>query len=77
MSQLGTKDLKTILNEEGEKAVRNLSEKAIQKLKRSRGEVNIEQLGSGDMPIGLSPLQLQRLVQRSKKKLVLKEKRLD
>lgn len=61
LSQLGTKDLNTILNEEGEKAVRNLSEKAINKLKRAKGDVSSVQKGSGTMPLGFSPLQLQRL----------------
>lgn len=75
LSQLGSKDLKTILNEEGEKTVRNLSEKAIRKLRRARGETSTEQLGSGEMPIGLSPLQLQRLVGQPKSQIALKRKK--
>lgn len=47
LSQLGKKDLKTILSEESEKAVKNLSEKAINQIKRGRGEVPETQLGSG------------------------------
>lgn len=67
LSQLGKKNLKTILSEEGEKAVRNLSDRAIQKLKRAQGQIPSDQTGSGIMPIGLTPFalpptQLKRLV---------------
>lgn len=65
LSQLGKKDLKTILNEESQKAVKNLSDKAIQKLKRAKGDISSVQTGSGEMPIGLSPLQLQRFARKS------------
>lgn len=68
LSQLGKKDLKTILNEESQKAVRNLSDRAIEKIKRSSGQISPQgQAGSGMMPIGLSDLQLKRLTKVKKK----------
>lgn len=64
LSQLGKKDLSTILKEEGEKAVNDLSKKALNKLSRMNGIVNdSNQVGSGQfntMPLGLSPLQIDR-----------------
>lgn len=72
LSQLGKKDLKTILTEEGEKIIRNFSDKAVDKIKNLNGGTENKQIGSGKMPIGLSPLQLQRLVGSSVKKNALK-----
>lgn len=69
LSQLGQKNLKTILNEESKKAVRNLSDKAIQKLQRNSGIINGSQKGSGIMPFGLSSLQLKRLSSSRKKSI--------
>lgn len=64
LCQLGKKDLSTILKEEGEKAVNYLSKKALNKLSRMNGIVNdSNQVGSGisiAMPLGLSPLQIDR-----------------
>lgn len=75
LSQLGKKDLKTILKEEGQQAVKNLGQKALNKLTRATGKVDnssgdiLNQFGSGriqftpnntNMPLGLSALQLQR-----------------
>lgn len=60
LSQLGKKDLKTILNEESQNAIRNLSEKAIEKLKRKAGNVS-SQKGSGKMLRKMSPIQHKRM----------------
>lgn len=66
LSQLGSKDLKSILKEEGQNAFKNLTTKAVNKLKQSSGQV-----GSGidntSMPLGLSPLQLQNLQRKTNK----------
>lgn len=71
LSQLGKKDLKTILNEERQRAFDNLSTKAINKLNKINTQVlPTDQTGSGIMPFGLSPIQLQRLQRRKPKKSI-------
>lgn len=61
LSQLGKKDLKSILEEEGENALKNLGIKAINKINRASAKIN--QSGKGiRMPVGLSPLQMQRMI---------------
>lgn len=75
LSQLGKKDLKTILNEESEKAVRNLSEKAINKIRRSRGDSSNDQMGSGMIPYGLSPLQIQQLMRSGVNRKLIKRRK--
>lgn len=76
LSQLGKKDIKTILKEEGERAVKDLGDKALNKLARINGLAS--QTGSGlirpisesnDMPLGLSPVQLQRFNRFKRKPL--------
>lgn len=59
--QLGRKDLKTILEEEGERALRNLGEKALNKLKRSVGKSDQTGKGIFRLPPRLSKMQLKRL----------------
>lgn len=63
LSQLSSKDIKSILKEESVNALKNLSDKAINKLQQSKGLTKSlsTQTGTGTMPIGLSPLQMQRL----------------
>lgn len=75
ISQLGRKELKTILKEESEKVVRDSCEKAINKLKQSRGEVNNTQTGSGMIPYGVSPLQIQQLLNEAAKKKPIKRRK--
>lgn len=71
LSQLGKKDLKTILKEERQRAFDNLSTKAINKLNRINGQLpSANQAGSGIMPFGLSPLQQQRLQIRKPRKSI-------
>lgn len=62
LSQLGKKDLQTILNEEGGKALKNLSEKALNKLNQKRGEPSETQVGSGR--VSLFPYQLPKIPRR-------------
>lgn len=67
LSQLGKKDLKTILTEERQKAFDNLSTKAINKLQRINTQslaANQAETGTEIMPFGLSPIQLQRINRR-------------
>lgn len=62
IKQLGTKDIKSILEDEGERALKNLGKKAINKIGRTVQKVS--QSGKGidhTMSNGLSLLQLQRL----------------
>lgn len=75
ISQLGRKDLKTILKEESEKVVRDSCEKAINKLKQSRGQISEAQKGSGMMPYGLAPVQMQHLMNGVTKKKAIKRRR--
>lgn len=70
LSQLGKKNLKEILKKEGQKALKDLGDKALSKLSHASGKVanNSTSIQSGSgatapstvMPLGLSPLQLQR-----------------
>lgn len=68
LSQLGKKDLKTILKDEGKRALSDLQQKAINKLSQSSGKISSEnQFGTGldafsinKMPVGFSPAQLLR-----------------
>lgn len=77
LSQLGSKDLKTILKEEGQNALNNLTNKAVNKLKRSSGQIGSEQIGSGrllneSMPLGIPPIQLQKLQRKKRKRRSVK-----
>lgn len=57
INQLGDRDIKSILEDEGQKAIKNLKQKAINKFNRVAGSKT--QTGEG-MPIYLNPLQAQR-----------------
>lgn len=71
INQIGEKDIKSILEEEGKNAIKNLKQKAINKLNRST------QSGKG-MPLYLHPLQARKgakiLAVRSKKKSIKRGK---
>lgn len=57
LDQLGNKDVKSILKEEGQRAIKNLKQKALNKLNQTTGLKN--QSGEG-MPIYLHPYQARR-----------------
>lgn len=62
LRQLGTKDIRSILEDEGERALKNLGEKAISKIGRTAAKIT--QFGKGidnKMSSGLSVLQMRRL----------------
>lgn len=79
LSQLGKKNLKEILKEEGQKALKDLGDKALSKLSHASGKVanNSTSIQSGSgatapstvMPLGLSPLQLQRYHRKRRQSL--------